>query len=90
MRAHRARGTGQTVDTSHSVVTSSTSPAAVYVALSRGRDANTAHVATQSGALDPAQGREHEKLHRDPIAVLAGVLADADQAVQHSALATAT
>ncbi|GAA3249529.1 hypothetical protein GCM10017691_60660 [Pseudonocardia petroleophila] len=88
LTVHAAQG--QTVDTSHSVVTASTSPAAVYVAMSRGRDANTAHVTTHTGAQDPAQGREHETLHRDPIAVLAGVLADADHAVARSALATAT
>ncbi|MGH7749472.1 MAG: ATP-dependent DNA helicase, partial [Candidatus Dormibacteria bacterium] len=54
LTVHAAQG--QTVDTSHCVVTSSTSPAAVYVGLSRGRNANTAHVTTRTGAQDPAQG----------------------------------
>ena len=67
---------GQTVDSSHAVITSWTSLAALYVALSRGRDANTAHVATVSTVDDPAQGSERHQLHRDPVAVLAGLLDD--------------
>ena len=47
---------GQTVDSSHAVVTSWTSLAALYVALSRGRDANTAHVATVSAGRRPRPG----------------------------------
>ena len=65
---------GQTVDSSHAVITAWTSLAALYVALSRGRDANTAHVATIATVDDPAQGSERHQLHRDPIAVLAGLL----------------
>src|SRR6185436_3168955 len=81
---------GQTVDSSHAVVTSWTSLAALYVALSRGRDANTAHVATVSTVDDPAQGSERHQLHRDPIAVLAGLLEADDPLAARSALAIAT
>ncbi|MGD9991444.1 AAA family ATPase [Pseudonocardia sp.] len=80
---------GQTVDTSHAVITSSTSPAALYVALSRGRGTNVAHVATQSVVDDPARGSDAHSLHRDPVAVLAGILDRSDIAVTRSALATA-
>ena len=81
---------GQTVDSSHAVITSWTSLAALYVALSRGRDANTAHVATVSQVDDPAQGSERHQLHRDPVAVLAGLL-DADDPIStRSALVIAT
>jgi hypothetical protein len=65
-------------------------PAALYVGMSRGRDTNTAHVVTLTGADDPARGREDDTLHRDPRAVLAGVLDTSDQAGTRSALATAT
>ncbi len=82
---------GQDVDTTHAVVTARTSRAALYVELSRGRDANIAHIATLSGPQDPAQGHESDTLHRDPVAVLASILADHrhDDAAR-SALATAT
>ncbi len=69
---------GRTTDTSHAVITSWTSMAALYVALSRGRDANTAHIATTSTIADPAQGRPDQTLHRDPVALLAGILDERD------------
>src|SRR3954454_24927918 len=81
---------GQTVDTSHAVITSRTSLAALYVGLSRGRDANTAHVATVSQVDDPAQGSERHQLHRDPVAVLAGLLDTDEPLGARSALAIAT
>jgi hypothetical protein len=82
---------GQTVDSSHAVITSWTSPAALYVGLSRGRDANTAHVATIATVGDPAQGSEQRhQLHRDPVAVLAGLLDTDDPVATRSALAIAT
>ena len=81
---------GATVDTSHTVVTSQTGPAALYVGMSRGRDTNTAHVATVSGAADPAQGGDAHSLHRDPTAVLAGILdQQGDSGATRSALAVA-
>jgi hypothetical protein len=82
---------GATVDTTHSVISSHTGLAALYVALSRGREANTAHVATVSRVEDPAQGRDEHAIHRDPVAVLARLLDTGDQAeaATRSALATA-
>jgi hypothetical protein len=81
---------GQTVDSSQAVITSWTSLAALYVALSRGRDANTAHVTTVATVEDPAQGGERHQLHRDPVAVLAGLLDTDDPIATRSALAIAT
>ncbi|MGD9525578.1 MAG: MobF family relaxase [Pseudonocardia sp.] len=82
---------GATVDTTHAVITNNTGLAALYVSLSRGRDANTAHVATVHGVDDPAQGRDEHALHRDPVAVLARLFDTSDQAAAatRSALATA-
>lgn len=87
---HAAQGV--TVDTTHTVVTARTGPAGLYVGMSRGRDTNTAHVATLAPVEDPAQGGEHHTLHRDPVAVLARVLdtTDAADAANRSAVATAT
>lgn len=59
----------------------------MYVALSRRRDANTVHVATVAEVNDPAQGHQ---LHRDPVAVLAGLLDTNDPTATRSALAIAT
>lgn len=81
---------GATVDTSHLVASGSTSRAAGYVGLTRGRDANTAHVATIAGPADPADGTAAHQLHRDPIAVLAGIMTTDDAPETRSALATAT
>ena len=83
---------GGTVDTTHTVVTTRTGPAALYVGMSRGRDTNTAHVTTQTGVDDPAQGSDAHTLHRDPVAVLARTLDTGDQAdaANRSAVATAT
>jgi len=83
---------GGTVDSTHTVVTGRTGPAALYVGMSRGRDDNTAHVATLVGVEDPAQGNDTHTLHREPIAVLARILDTADLAdvANRSAVATAT
>ncbi|ODU04156.1 MAG: TrwC relaxase [Pseudonocardia sp. SCN 72-86] len=81
---------GATVDTSHSVVTPRTGPAALYVGLSRGREANIAHVATVSTVEDTADGRPDQVLRRHPVAMLAGLLDPDDLAMARSALATAT
>jgi hypothetical protein len=84
---------GATVDSAHTVVTSRTGPNGLYVGMSRGREANTAHVATLTGVNDPAQGSDQaHALYRDPVAVLARVLdtSDAADAANRSALATAT
>ncbi|MDD7968439.1 MobF family relaxase [Actinomycetospora lemnae] len=81
---------GATVDSTHSVVTGSTGPAALYVGMSRGRNANTAHVATVTEVDDPARGTERHRLHRDPVATLAGILDTSATAAPRSAVATAT
>jgi len=83
---------GGTVDSTHTVVTARTGPAALYVGMSRGRDDNTAHVATLAGVEDPAQGNDTHTLHREPIAVLARILDTTDlaDAANHSAVAIAT
>jgi conjugative relaxase-like TrwC/TraI family protein len=74
--AHAAQG--RTVDTAHVVAGSTTSAAALYVGLSRGRHANTAHVVTEGpdGAV-----------RRNPSATLALTLEGAQP--QRSALAEA-
>jgi hypothetical protein len=69
------------------VITGQTGPEALYVGMSRGRDANTAHVATRAVPTDPAQGSEDDGLHRNPTSVLVDTLDTADSA--RSALATA-
>ncbi|GAY11645.1 relaxase TrwC/conjugal transfer protein TraA/DNA primase, conjugative [Pseudonocardia sp. N23] len=84
---HAAQGV--TVDTSHTVVTARTGPAALYVGMSRGRAANTAHVATVSAVNDPANGRPDQTLRRHPVAMLAGLLDSDDRTATRSALAAA-
>ncbi|GEL26780.1 hypothetical protein PSU4_57340 [Pseudonocardia sulfidoxydans NBRC 16205] len=79
---------GATVDTAHTVVTSRTSPAALYVGMSRGRETNTAHVATVSAIEDAAHGRPDQTVHRDPIAALAVLLDPLEATGSRSALAT--
>ncbi|MGM0720967.1 MAG: MobF family relaxase [Actinomycetota bacterium] len=85
---HAAQGT--TVDTTHSVITPNTSAAALYVGMSRGRGANTAHVTTRTAPDDPADGTRRHELHRDPVATLAAVLDGAETKLSRSALAVAT
>ncbi|OZM72838.1 TrwC relaxase [Amycolatopsis antarctica] len=79
---------GLTVDTSHSVTTSATGVDAFYVGMSRGRDANTAHVATLAVPPDAPEGAALDAVHRSPSSVLAATFETATTA--QSALATAT
>ncbi|WP_338051416.1 MobF family relaxase [Pseudonocardia acidicola] len=81
---------GSTVDTSHVVVSPRTSPSALYVGMSRGRDSNLAHVATETTVADRADGRDDQTVRRDPVAAVALVLDPDDRTGAHSALATAT
>ena len=74
---------GATVWSAHPVVTPRTDLNALYVGLSRGREANTAHVATLTGPDDAAQGSETDAVHRDPRAVLATIL-DTREAVDEA------
>lgn len=61
---------GLTVDTSHTVATNRTSAAGLYVGMSRGRDANTAHVVTIAVPDDAPPGTTNQIARRDPLAVL--------------------
>ena len=79
---------GLTVDTSHAVITNRTGPAALYVGLSRGREANTAHVCTRAIPDDAPPGTVNKVMHRDPLTVI-GTAFDLAE-VEQSALATAT
>ena len=78
---------GMTVDTSHTVVTNTTGAEALYVGMSRGRQANTAHVTTRAMAVDAPAGEMPKAVHRDPMSVLAATLEAAEP--ERSALATA-
>ncbi len=80
---HAAQGI--TVDISRAVITQRTALAALYVALTRGRDSNLARVVTTAGVDDPARGSERNELHRDPLAVLAGLLSDREPLEARSA-----
>lgn len=65
---------GVTVDTAHAIVQSGTSREQLYVALTRGRHANTAYVATDR--FDPVHEQQHPGQNPDltAVAVLHGVL----------------
>jgi conjugative relaxase-like TrwC/TraI family protein len=78
---------GLTVDTGHTVVTSRTGLAALYVGMSRGRDKNTAHVCTRAIAEDAPPGAVNHAIHRPPVTVLAAAFDTAQP--EKSALATA-
>jgi hypothetical protein len=76
------------VDTSHSVITETTSQEALYVGLTRGRENNTAHVTTLAVPADAPDGAALEAVKRNPSAVLAGAFDGSGP--QRSALAEAT
>ena len=63
---------GLTVDSSHLVATQNTSVYALYVAMTRGRVANTAHVVTQSLAKEAEYGETTAAAKRSPLSVLRG------------------
>jgi hypothetical protein len=79
---------GLTVDTTQDVITPTTSAEALYVALTRGRRRNTAHVATRTIPAEAPSGAVQQATHRTPAAVLAITLETAQP--QRSALAVAT
>src|SRR5262249_31985518 len=62
---------GLTVDTTHTVITPRTSADALYVGMSRGHDANTAHVVTLDRPDQAQPGETLQAIHRNPQAVLA-------------------
>jgi hypothetical protein len=78
---------GLTVDTTHAVITQHTGAEALYVGMSRGRHANTAHVTTLAVPADAPTGAVGEAVHRAPAAVLAGAFETTEP--ERSALATA-
>ncbi|WP_406051324.1 MobF family relaxase [Kribbella sp. NBC_00889] len=78
---------GLTVDSSHLVATQNTSVYALYVAMTRGRVANTAHVVTQSLAKEAEYGETSTAQKRTALSVLRGAF-DMDDP-QLSALQTA-
>lgn len=65
---------GRTVDTAHAVISPRTNAAAAYVALTRGRDTNTAYVSTAQVPEDSPPGQASTVQRRDPLAVLADVI----------------
>ncbi len=80
---------GVTVGSTHNLTTPQTSRAAFYMAMTRGQNTNTAHVATQTiPDHDPAPGAVHDAVHRTPAAVLA--LAFERDDPDHSALTSIT
>jgi conjugative relaxase-like TrwC/TraI family protein len=78
---------GLTVDTAHSVATHRTGHAALYVALTRGRERNTTYVATRFAPEDAPTGTVNQVRHHDPRGLLAATFESDDPDL--SALATA-
>ncbi|MGW1341337.1 MobF family relaxase [Kribbella sp. NPDC002412] len=78
---------GLTVDSSHLVATPNTSVYALYVAMTRGRVANTVHVVTQSLSKEAEYGETTTAAKRTPLSVLRGAFELDDP--QLSALETA-
>ncbi|MFI6576634.1 MobF family relaxase [Nocardiopsis sp. NPDC050513] len=76
---------GRTVDTCHSVVEAGMSRQMFYVEMTRGREGNWAWTVVENEGADlrpfeparPAPGVRDEDVDRDPLAVLAGVLGNA-------------
>ncbi|MGH3866235.1 MAG: MobF family relaxase [Pseudonocardiaceae bacterium] len=78
---------GVTVDTGHNLTTPTTSRAAFYMGMTRGRERNTAHMATRTVPdTDAPTGTVHDAIHRSPTAMLA-LSFDRDEP-ERSALAT--
>ncbi|WP_214364959.1 MobF family relaxase [Pseudonocardia sp. H11422] len=69
---------GRTVDTSHAVLAPGTDAAGLYVALTRGRDANTAWTVTRPLASDAFPGQTLDKEPHTARAVLTDSLAAAE------------
>ena len=65
---------GRTVDTAHAVVGAGLDASGTYVALTRGRDRNTAYAVTRSLAPDTATGQTFEVHERTARAVLHDIL----------------
>lgn len=70
--AHSAQG--MTVDTAHCLASAKMILKHLYVALTRGREANTAYVVTHSEVAGEETGETHHRLRAAAGAVLAGIL----------------
>ncbi|MQA15590.1 MAG: relaxase domain-containing protein [Pseudonocardiaceae bacterium] len=70
---------GRTVDTAHAVIGAGTDPAGAYVAMTRGRDRNTAWAVTTAVADDAPTGQTHDTQPRTAYAVLSDVIDQAQQ-----------
>ena len=70
---------GRTVDTAHAVLGPGSDAAGAYVAMTRGRDRNTAYAVTTPVAADAPTGTVHDVGERSAAAVLADIL-DRDSA----------
>jgi hypothetical protein len=81
--AHSAQGI--TVDTSHAVVSEQLGAEGLYVAMTRGREANTAWVITQPEVADEETGATHARERRSANAVIADVL-DQETELERAAL----
>lgn len=65
---------GRTVDTAHVVAGPGTSRQALYVGLTRGRDANHAHVVTRAADKSQPTGAVHDVRQVDPLGVVAAIV----------------
>jgi len=66
---------GRTTDTAHAVLGPGSDTAGAYVAMTRGRDRNTAYAVTTLVAADAPTGTVHDVAERSAAAVLADILA---------------
>jgi hypothetical protein len=76
---------GLTVDTTHSVVSQTTSLNALYVEASRGRAANTLYVVNQSAPADGETGQTVKAVTRSALSVLTSIIDSDDERRQRSA-----
>ena len=77
---------GRTVDTAHAVIGAGTDAAGAYVALTRGRERNTAWTVTTALPEDAAPGEAHDVVPRSARRVLADAIDTQSQPVNQSAL----
>lgn len=73
---------GATIDTTHPVITPQMGPDALYVGMTRGRERNTAHVATQPEVAGEHTGETHERDRRSATGVLVDILEREDPTEQ--------
>jgi len=73
---------GRTVDTSHAVLAPGQGASAAYVALTRGRDTNTAYVVTRSLPEDTQTGQTFEVEPTTARSVVAGILEKTEESAR--------